>query len=294
MEYVRLQEIHPEPIMKNFLRLLAAVAVPLALVSCSGNKPASETSLEEKIAKDTTSYNKMADYKFFYALANLPSPLEIINTVFGTDVAYQKDLLNPEVNAQKYLTTCQKSVNYGIYGIDLAYISNYGKNQDLINYYLVAKTLAQDLGVEESFTKFSDRFRANEENKDSLIKIIDMAYAETDKYMKSNERLLSSSQVLAGSFAESLYLSLALLKDSEGCIPCQAVFNSIYRQKATLQNLIDLFKEFKNDKESAQLLADLETFKKTFDEIKTPNDMNRESLNKMASAISVVRNNMIK
>src|SRR5207247_1661839 len=101
--------------------------------------------------------------------------------------------------------------------IDLAYIGNYGKNQDLINYYLVTKKLAEELGVEESFTKFTDRFKENEGNRDSLIRIIDMAYAETDKYMKSNERLLSSSQVLAGSFAESLYLSLMLLKDSEGC-----------------------------------------------------------------------------
>lgn len=281
--------------MKNFHRLVPALALSLVLVSCGGNKPDNQNpTIEEKIAKDTTAYNKMADYKFFYALANLPSPLEIINTVFGTDVAYRKELLNPEGNADKYQTTFQKSVNYGIYGIDLAYISNYGKNQDLINYYLVAKNLAEELGVEESFTQFSDRFRANEENKDSLIKIIDMAYAETDKYMKSNERLLSSSQVLAGSFAESLYLSLSLLKDSEGCIPCQQVFNAIYRQKATLQNLIELLKEFKSDKESAKLLADLEMFKATFDEIKSPDDMNRAALNKIAEKISVVRNNMIK
>jgi hypothetical protein len=282
--------------MKNPLRILTAgFVLPLLLISCNGSKSGKqEQSLQEKIAKDTTTYNKLADYKFFYALANLPSPLEIINTVYGTNVEYNKSLINPDNNVDKYLTSCKKSLNYGVYGVDLAYIGNYGKNQDLINYYLTAKKLAEDLGVEESFTKFTDRFKANEGNRDSLIRIIDMAYAETDKYMKSNERLLSSSQVLAGSFGESIYLSLMLLKDSEGCIPCKAVFESIYRQKATLTNLIELLKQFKNDKETAQVLADLESFKVTFDEIKTEDDMNKQSLNKIAEKIAIVRNNMIK
>src|SRR5262245_26368815 len=108
-ESVRLHENLQIPSMKSFYRLVPVLFLSFVLLSCGGNKPDNPNpTLEDKIAKDTTSYNKMADYKFFYALANLPSPLEIINTVFGTDVEYRKELLNPESNADKYQTTFQK------------------------------------------------------------------------------------------------------------------------------------------------------------------------------------------
>jgi hypothetical protein len=158
----------------------------------------------------------------------------------------------------------------------------------------VAKDLSRELGVEESFDKFSKEFEANQDNRDSLIKIIDMAYAETDKYMKSNDRLRSSSHVLSGAFVESVYLALMLLKDTEGCIPCEAVFVRVYEQKLTLSNLISLLKEFKDkDPESASLLADLETFKQSYDEIKDPSEMNVQSLNMIAEKIAIVRAKMI-
>jgi hypothetical protein len=276
-------------------RITLGLVLIVLLGSC-GNRQQENSGniIDNNPKKDTAGYNKVADYKFFYALANLPSPLQVINTIYGTSVGYNKDLLNPDGNADKYLTAYKKSVNYGVYGMDLAYIANYGKNQDLLDYYLTTKKLAEELGVQESFDKFSKRFNENQGNKDSLIRLIDMAYAETDKYMKSNERLQSSSQVLAGAFTESIYLALMLLKDSEGCDPCKAVFNSMYEQKLTLQNIVSLFKEFKNDKESAQLLTDLEAFKAVFDKITDPSQMNKGTLNELAAKIAVVRGNMIK
>lgn len=275
--------------MKSKLLVLLLVF----FAACTHKPKESGNIIDNPETKDTSAYSDVADFKFFFAVANLPSPLQIINTVFGTPVEYKSSLLNPTENKDKYLTAYKKSVNYGIYGVDLAYISNYGRNQDLINYYVVAKDLARELGVEESFDKFSKEFEENQDNKDSLIQIIDMAYAETDKYMKSNDRLRSSSHVLSGAFVESVYLALMLLKDTEGCIPCEAVFVRVYEQKLTLNNLINLLQEFKNDPESASLLADLETFKKSYDEIKDPSEMNVQSLNMIAEKIAVVRAKMI-
>jgi hypothetical protein len=270
------------------------ITLLLFAASCGNNQSEKNGNIiENKAKKDTASYNKVADYKFFYALANLPSPLQIINTLYGTSVAYNKALLNPDANAEKYMTSYKKSINYGIYGMDLAYIANYGKNQDLLDYYLTTKKLAVELGVQESFEQFSKRFNENQTNRDSLIRLIDMAYSETDKVMKSNERLQSSSQVLAGAFVESIYLALMLLKDSEGCDPCKQVFNSIYEQKGTLQNLVSLFREFHKDKESSQLLSDLETVKTMFETINDPSQMNKQTLNWLATEFAKVRSNMI-
>src|SRR4051812_46937538 len=99
-------------------RITLGLALIVLLGSCGNHQQENSGNIiDNNPKKDTASYNKVADYKFFYALANLPSPLQVINTIYGTSVGYNKDLLNPDGNADKYLTAYKKSVNYGVYGM---------------------------------------------------------------------------------------------------------------------------------------------------------------------------------
>lgn len=282
--------------MKISLSLFLIAGSSLLLFSCNSNKQQESQDTTSNIVeqKDTTPYNELADFKFFFTIANLPSPLEIINTIYTTEVPYNKELLNSDENFTKYQTTYKRAVNYGIYGIDMAYISTYGKKQDMLDYFVTIKKIAKSLGVEQSFINMSERFEANEENKDSLMKLIDQVYAETDNFMKTNKRLLASSQVLAGAFTESIYLSSNLMKDQVRNEKNEAVFTSIYEQRGVLENLIKLFQEFKDDKESAKLLSDLESFHTVYADISDPSQINSAKLTAMAEKIAVVRNNMVK
>ena len=283
--------------MKNFLRTLTAVfVVSFLLISCSGNQEKSTQEAESdslKAAMDTAAYNDFADFKFTFTIANLPSPLDIINTVYTTQVPFDNTLLNPTTNYEKYFTSYKKSVNYGVYGVDMAYIAYYGNKQDLYDYYSTARRLAESIGTQETFDRFTDRFEENADNRDSVMAIVDQAYTETDKFLRSNSRLLVASQVVAGAFLESLFISTTLLKDQEPEEKYKASFTKIYEQKLVLNNLIDLFKEFK-DKESTALQNDLQTLKVVFDTYKDASEINKASLQKISAAVATARNNAIR
>lgn len=281
--------------MKKITSSICAIVFFAAFMSCSGPKKqaeATEVHDSAAIAIDTTPYNKTADFKFFFTIANLPSPLEVINTVFNTDVPFDNSLLNPTKNVEKYLSSYKKSINYGVYGVDMAYIAYYGNKQDLYDYYDTARKLAQSLGTQETFDQFTDRFKNNSDNKDSIMVIVDEAYSETDKFLRSNSRLMAASYVLAGSFMESLYISTTLLKDQEANTKYNASFKEIFDQKLMLDNLVDLFKQFK-DKESVALENDLHQIKTTFDEVKNVSDINSKSLNKISAIVGAVRKKAI-
>ena len=283
--------------MKNLLRAVFVIFIfPVMLISCSGNKEKSASEVESdslRMAMDTAAYNEFADFKFSFTIANLPSPLDVINTVYNTQVPFDNTLLNHTDNFEKYLTSYKKSINYGIYGVDMAYIAYYGNKQDLYDYYSTARKLAESIGTQETFDRFTERFEDNSDNRDSIMVIVDQAYTETDKFLRSNSRLLAASQIVAGAFLESLYISSTLLKDQQPAEKYKASFTKIYEQKLVLNNLTDLFKEFK-DQESAALETDLQSIKTVFDQFKDASEMNKESLQKISSVLTMARNKAIR
>jgi hypothetical protein len=282
--------------MKNMFRNFSVLAfVSVALISCSGNKTKpeyNEASDSAMMAADTMPYNKKADFKLSFTIANLPSPLDVINTVYSTQVPFDNTLLNPTDNSDKYMSAYKRAINYGIYGVDMAYIAYYGNKQDLYDYYSTAKKLAGTLGLEKTFSKFTDRFKENSDNKDSVMVIVDEAYAETDKYLRTNDRLMIASYIIAGSFMESVYISSSLMKTQERSGKYNSTFDKIYEQKLVLNNLAELFKEFK-DKDSAGLEADLQDIKKVYDGLTDPAQINKESLQKIFAAVGAARSKAI-
>ena len=50
-------------------------------------------------------------------------------------------------------------MNYGIYGIDMAYAAFYGQNQDLLSYYSTTKALAEKMNVQETFDRYTESFQ---------------------------------------------------------------------------------------------------------------------------------------
>lgn len=285
--------------MKNFLkRTFSFGVIALTAVSCSNNKPEQTTDEFADTATVVDTARQKArqklEFKFFYTIANLPSPMEMINAIYDNNVPFNRDLLNSSAKAANYTTAYKKAVNYGIYGIDMTYSAFYGQNQDLLDYYSTTKKMAVKLGVQETFDKFTVSFRDNAGNKDSLVKIIDRAYSETDSYLRSNRRLEVASHVLAGSIVEVQYLSIELLKNMEYGPSTSELFERVYNQKLYLDNLINLFSDLKNYPSSAGLLAQLKGIKIVFDEVKEPKQLTKENLSKLSVVMSEVRADMIK
>ena len=278
---------------------MLAISVLIITQSCSNNKPESTTDEFTDTAgtlKDSSTLKaeEMLDFKFFYTIANLPSPMEMINAIYQNKVPFNKDLLNPPDHASNYSSGFKKAVNYGIYGIDMAYAAFYGQNQDLLDYYSTTKKMAEKLNVQETFDSFTSSFMDNEQNKDSLIKIIDRAYSETDNYLRSNRRVEVASHVLAGSVMEALYLSIELMKNDERTPANSDLFDKIYNEKLYLENLVNLFSDLTKYPSSANLLVQLKSIKKVFDEIKSPEELNKTSMALLSQVVAPVRNDLVK
>jgi hypothetical protein len=284
--------------MRTTLRVLCAASViSWVTISCTSNRENNTAAVSNAdsalMASDTMAYNERADFKFSFTIANLPSPLNVISTIYTTQVPFDNTLLNPTDNEEKYLSSYKRAINYGIYGVDMAYIAYYGNKQDLYDYYSTAGKLAENLGIQETFEKFTDRFKDNYDNKDSIMAIVDQAYSETDKFLRTNSRLEIASFILAGSFMESLYIGSGLMKDQDRNDKYKSSFDKIYEQKLVLNNLADLFTQFK-DKDAAEVESNLQIIKKVYDGFTDSEQVNKESMQKIFDATAQARNNSIK
>lgn len=283
--------------LKRTLSVITLSGLFVFLISCGGSNQQAEhngvdsTAMrEDTMSKET---KELVDFKFFYTIANLPSPIEIISAIYNNQVPYNSDLLNPTSNADNYNTSARKAINYGVFGIDMAYTAFYGQNQNMLDYYTTAKKVSEQLGVGETFEKFTDSFRANEGNKDSLVKIIDRAYVETDKYLKANNRYLVATFVITGAIIEAQYLSVELMKNRDKTPENAGIYEKIFNNKLYIQNLISLMQEIKADPDVAHLLTQLESLKKSYDEIKSVNDLNKESLTKLSGELNKIRKGIV-
>jgi len=282
--------------MKNKLAaFVAVVALSITLFSCGGDKSASDqTGDQAVVAQDTTPIDEVANFRFSYTIANLPSPMVIFDEFAKSQLPVEVNLLNPSSNVKNYTTTTKQAFNYGVYGVDLAYLVINERNTDIYNYYSASKTLAENLNLGETFKKFVDRFEANSENRDSLTKVIDEAYGATDDYLRSNERLETASQILAGSWLECQHITVQLLKNVKRTPENEILFQRVWEQRMYLDNISKVLGEFTSNPEMASVKADFDGLLAVYKEPADAAAIDGAFLNKLGEKLTRVRANIIK
>jgi hypothetical protein len=237
-----------------------------------------------------TAVNGLTDFKFQMVISNIPSPFETIIELTKVGVEFNKDLMNKPENEKKYLTTTQKALNYGVYGVDLAYLATNKGNTQGTKYFVTAHNLAVSLDAAESLDKFAgSRMDGHWDNKDTVAKVMDEAYAATDKYLRSGERQLAATQILTGSWVESQYITLngmkGLVKDEKN----QFLFKKLYEQKLHIGHLNSLLQEYIREKEFVPVINKLSSLNDEFKKISTEDDLTKERVNELASKVAEVR-----
>lgn len=275
--------------------MLSAFAISVTLFSCSGNKDENQESGNTATAiQDTTPIDEVATFHFSYTIANLPSPIVIFDEFTKSGLPVDASLLNPSSNVKKYTTTMKQAFNYGIYGVDLAYLVINERNTDIYNYYNASKDLAGALNLGETFKKFVDRFEANSENRDSLTKVIDEAYGATDAYLRSNERLETASQILAGSWLECQYITVELLKNVPRTPANDILFQRVWEQRVYLDNISKVLGEFTGNPDMVSIKADFDDLLATYKEPADAAAIDGAFLNKISGKLIKVRANITK
>lgn len=275
--------------------MIAVLGISIGLFSCGGDKGTTEQSNEQAaVVKDTTPIDEVATFRFSYTIANLPSPMIIFDEFSKSKLPVDVNLLNPSENVKKYTSTTKQAFNYGVYGVDLAYLVINERNTDIYNYYTASKNLAEDLNLGETFKKFVDRFEANSENRDSLTRVIDEAYGATDEYLRSNERLETASQILAGSWLECQYITVQLLKNVPRTASNDILFQRVWEQRLYLDNISKVLGEFTKNPDMASVKTDFDGLLEVYKEPADAKAIDSAFLNKLGDKLTKVRANIIK
>jgi len=180
---------------------------------------------------------------------------------------YNQDYLNPLSNLGNYTTTKSMALNLGVYSTDLSFASMFDQSQSSIKYLSATKKLADDLGILNAIDKsIINRMEANINNRDSLMEIISETFMNSNSFLKENDRAEIAAIILAGGWVEGLYIGTQVASNTASN---KELIERIADQRLSLNTLLSLCGEYKDDPNIKQILPDMERLKTIFDKIQT-------------------------
>ncbi len=196
-------------------------------------------------------------------LFSVPSPIQTALLIQKSGIPYDKATLNASNKVNTFSTDYGRSLNLGIYGADLGYVSLYNQTQDALGYLAAVKQLADKLGISAAFDATTmERIQKNVTNKDSMMVLVGIAYRQSDAFLKNNQRTDVSSLVLTGGWIESMHFSVTAYKTK----PTNDVKFRIAEQKLALTSLIKILGNNTN-KDVVDLTAQFTDLAKVYDGI---------------------------
>lgn len=250
----------------KFEKVLMLIIICALTVGCkSGGKGEKEPEFDVDMEEiDQSLFDNINQAKrVFYSM---PSPLETAMLVRSAGAIYNEDLLNSLDNVGNYTTNRSMALNLGIYTCDLSFASLYDQTQTSISYLSAAKRMADGLGILDAINDETlERLEENVNNREMIMDIISETFMNSSAYLQENNRQALSSIVLVGGWVEGLYLAIKLVdQDSfEG----NKLVDRIVDQKLSLNIVLKLLEDHKNNSDVADILNDMNQLKAIYDKI---------------------------
>ncbi|MBN1183275.1 MAG: hypothetical protein JXB49_13370 [Bacteroidales bacterium] len=273
---------------KNFTSQSLFILLLIFTLSCkTSNKDVSQDDQSSMTAEDLQIIQQKRKNETRAIFYNMYPPVEMSRLFEEVGAVYDPSILNPVSNADGYVSSSEKALNLGIYGVDLSYARNFEEFQAALEYLTVIHKLSSDLSIpEEYFTAAADYIDEGNNNKDTLNEIASRIYYSTDEYLKSNSQGNAAALIMLGGWIEALYIA--------SNIACQDIHNTeiaerIAVQKYSLNSLIALLSNNRDDITVAKYLLMLKMLKKSFDKIdvKFGEGVNIDTVNKVISANNI-------
>jgi hypothetical protein len=189
------------------------VVLTLALQSCQEPQNPGQVSPADSLNSGISQSGTM---NFEGEIISLPSPIQVANYLKKNNLPFKQELVHLPGSKTKYVNETKKALNMGVYGADLAYISNFNLGQQNADYVDLVAQLASELGVLEHVDrKIIGRLRTGLTSSDSLIKLNADLFHSADKYLKSNDKYDISAYILIGGWIESLHLAADAAQSNE-------------------------------------------------------------------------------
>ncbi len=298
--------------VKKLVYLLIGIAL---VTSCRsrGNKSSGDFGASDSAVSLTGL--KVDEKSMEDLVQNISSPVEMAALIKSMGTPFSQKYLAPTGNTDNYNTSFSKAFNLGIFGADLGYLNMYHKTSSVLSYITAIKSLAEGINVGQFFDFVTlKRLATNNENIDSLMYISIHSFNVMDDYLRKNNRSNLSALMVAGVYIEGLYLTTQVCKDK----PDKKLSDNIGEQKTIFNELILILKNYQKEPYFSNLITNLESLKKEFDDVKitivvgepktiekngmltivgsskSTVDMSPELLKRIISTTETVRNNLIK
>ena len=246
-------------------RIIALLVISLLVFACkSGGEKKKGDDLA--VPKDVVnkgvleiSENVMQDI-----VQNIASPVEMAALVKSLNVNFSNKYLAPTENVNNLSTSFQQAFYLGVYAADLGYLNIYDKTNSVIDYITAIKTLADGIRVGQFFDFTTlKRLAQSNQNLDSLMFISVHSFNQMDKYLRTDNRSNLSALMVTGVWIEGLYLATQVAKVD----PKPELAERIGEQKIIMSDLMLILENYKNDKQFAKLIEDLNVIKNEFSDI---------------------------
>ena len=248
--------------------LLPLVFLTFSVTGCnSGTKKAENES--DQTEEFVTAIDESTQEKFLTAkriFYSLPSPIETAKILQNAGATYDERLLNPVDNHSGYITTMDMALNLGIYTTDLSYASLFDQTQVTLNYIEVAKNLADGLNILDAISESTiQRLEDNINNREEIIDIISETLLNSSSFLKERGLEGTATIILVGGWIEGLYIATQLVGNNP--IENNKIVERIVDQKLSVDFIVNLLKEAKDDEDAQKVLEDIIDLKVVFDKI---------------------------
>jgi hypothetical protein len=286
---------------------LPTAAIPLAvlLFSCGGD-PLPDNAHAPLVIGDEAPTVATSLYQ-------MPTPNELFLLVREMAGEGQKRMMNPAVNAERYVSLPKRAVNFGVFSTDLIYASYFGLNVEVVRYYLKVKQLGDQLGLTAAFTE-GDFARLESSvmrgRTDSIQILGDEAYYKAYQRLQDENMGSTLALVLAGGWVESMHL---VIKQVEEFNTDDPLVKRVAEQKVTLEHLIDMIGPYAADSTVAPILRNLSEVRSIYDTFpvtRTPNkgksssgrmvlgddvnmEISAENFGRLSAAVEALREEMV-
>ena len=273
--------------LKKSHLLLGSAMLGLIFNSC-GHKE--EEVKDEQVTTDTLTSEVRNNLNLIRV--SIPSPLDVTKQTSKAGYNYNKSVLNSASKASGYSTKFQAAANLGVYGADLGYVSGYKQSQDVLEYIAQIAKLAKTVGIESAFDQdFGKSLNENAGKEDTLMDIVDEAYAKAERNLRSNDRVSIAAIMIAGGWVEGLYIATEIVtsKPDAASEICHTIYNHTY----AYSYVVELLNIYKKDPDCAKMLETLASADAILRGYSNNPKIGLNEVTKIKEAITAVRNKIV-
>jgi hypothetical protein len=236
--------------MKRIYLIITAFAFTGMVTSCSEEKKEDKVTetQEETDVEPEDDFEESEDVSFM-----MPNPIQVADLLNSSGLKWMDGLTNDADNLPRYATEIKKSLNFGVYSMDLAYSVLNDRTTESQTYLKAVRELAVETGLDEIFNSedLVNRFDANLGKKDSIFPLLFEIHERTEMVLESNENKHQTVVHFAGAWVEGMYLGTKVATEKNNTELGTAVVN----QMIILENMIEGLKAYPDQNEEITSLT---------------------------------------